>query len=136
MGVGTVAARESETDTLHVQVGVRAPAFQEPQDSPARPPRHDVPLSPIVIEEVGPITPETGVGDILLGSIALVAAILVAGLLLGTLGGVLRVYIFHRLGYGGPDTHEADHIRLAIGRDEAPAPAPPSGPPPPPPTKT
>jgi hypothetical protein len=85
----------------------------------ASPGRRDVPLTSIVADdpkELGPVTPQTGVADVLLGSIALIAAILVAGLVLGLAGGALRVYILHKLGFGGPEVDEADHIRLAIGR--------------------
>ena len=78
----------------------------------------DVPLTTIVGEEVGPPTPETGVADVLLGSIALVGALLLASLLLGGLVGAALVYVKHRLGYGGPDRDRAEHVALDIGRRE------------------
>lgn len=88
-------------------------------DDPTVVPR-DVPLTSIVVEDIGPPTPETGVADVLLGSVALVGALLVASLLMGGLVGAAIVYIKHRLGYGGPEVDEREHVRLAIGRDEPP----------------
>lgn len=83
-----------------------------------RPIPDNVPLTSIAGEEVGPPTPETGVADVLLGSIALVGALLLASLLLGGLVGAALVYVKHRLGYGGPDRDRDEHVRLDIGRKE------------------
>lgn len=80
----------------------------------------DVPLTSLAIEEVGPVTPDTGVADVLLGSIALVAAMLAASLVTGALVGALLVYVKHRLGFGGPDTDADAHVSLAIGKDDRP----------------
>lgn len=88
-------------------------------DDPTVVPR-DVPLTSIVVEDIGPPTPETGVADVLLGSIALVGALLIASLVLGGFVGAALVYVKHRLGYGGPEVDEREHVRLAIGRDEPP----------------
>lgn len=77
----------------------------------------DVPLSSIAVEQVGPVTPETSVADVLLGSIALVAALIVASLLVGGLVGAVRVYVKHRLGFGGPESDSEEHVGLQIGRD-------------------
>ena len=103
------------------QEPARRPPPTDKDQPPAKDrPLRDVPLTPIVVEEVGPVTPETGVGDVLLGAIGLVVVLILAALVLGAAGGALRVYILHRLGYGGPEVDEADHIRLAIGRDGEP----------------
>lgn len=80
----------------------------------------DVPLTSIVVEDVGPVTPETGVADVLLGSIALVGAMLLGSLVVGALVGAALVYVKHRLGYGGPDAERDEHITLAVGRDTRP----------------
>ena len=62
--------------------------------------------------EVGPVTPSTGVADVLLGSIGIVVVAVVGSLLLGAvLGGVL-VLLKHRLGWGGPDKDAENHITL------------------------
>lgn len=114
------ASRETSATTDQDEQPAREQSPREEQPRIGAPAgRRDVPLTSVVVEEpkeLGPVTPETGVADVLLGSIALIAAILVAGLVLGLAGGALRVYILHTLGFGGPDVDEADHIRLAIGR--------------------
>lgn len=87
--------------------------------TPGRPPQ-EVPLMSIGQDEpagmrveVGPVTPSTGVADVLLGSIGLVVVVVVAALVLGAvLGGVL-VLVKHRLGWGGPDRDAEQHITLA-----------------------
>jgi hypothetical protein len=62
--------------------------------------------------EVGPITPSTGVADVLLGSIGIVVVAVVGSVLLGAvLGGVL-VLVKHRLGWGGPDKDAENHLTL------------------------
>lgn len=86
--------------------------------TPGVPPR-DVPLMSIRKDEpagtrveVGPITPSTGVADVLMGSIGIVVVAVVGSLLLGAvLGGVL-VLLKHRLGWGGPDKDAENHITL------------------------
>ena len=82
---------------------------------PGQAPR-DVPLMAIQKDEprvqVGPITPETGVADILLGSLGLVAVVVIASLILGVLVGGLLVFLKHRLGWGGPDKDAQEHISL------------------------
>lgn len=83
-----------------------------------RPIPDNVPLTSIAAAEVGSPTPETGVADVLLGSIALVGALLLASLLLGGLVGAALVYVKHRLGYGGPDKDRDEHVSLNIGRRE------------------
>jgi len=95
-----------------------APAPRMPAPTDPRPMPPEVPLSSIVVEDIGPVTPDTGVADVLLGSIALVGAMLLGSLLLGAVVGVLLVYVKHRLGFGGPDTDREDHVSLSIGRDE------------------
>jgi hypothetical protein len=97
-------------DTVVIEV---PPSVIDPRPIP-----DNVPLTTIVGEEVGPPTPETGVADVLLGSIALVGALLLASLLLGGLVGAALVYVKHRLGYGGPDRDRAEHVALGIGRRE------------------
>lgn len=82
---------------------------------PGEAPR-DVPLMSIGKDEprveVGPVTPETGVADVLLGSIGIVAVAVIGSLILGAvLGGVL-VFLKHKLGWGGPDKDADDHISL------------------------
>jgi hypothetical protein len=62
--------------------------------------------------EVGPITPETGVADVLLGSIGLVAVIVLASLVLGAIVGGVLVFLKHRLGWGGPDKDAEEHLSL------------------------
>ncbi len=86
------------------------------------PPR-DVPLMSIGREEaagtrveVGPITPSTGVADVLLGSVGLVAVAVLASLLLGAVMGGVLVLVKHRLGWGGPDKDAEDHITLTGSR--------------------
>lgn len=87
--------------------------------TPGRPPQ-EVPLMSIGKDEpagtrveVGPVTPSTGVADVLLGSIGLVVVAVVGALVLGAvLGGVL-VLVKHRLGWGGPDKDAEQHITLA-----------------------
>ncbi len=84
---------------------------------PGAPPR-DVPLMSIqqdrdeVRVEVGPISRETGVADVLLGSIGLVAVIVLASLVAGVIVGALVVFLKHRLGWGGPDKDAEDHISI------------------------
>ena len=97
----------------------RTPA--PPADADPRPLPEDVPLSSIVIEDVGPVTPETGVADVLLGSIALVGALLLASLLVGGLVGAGLVYVKHRLGYGGPDSDSRKHVTLRAARHDPPS---------------
>lgn len=102
-------------------VSPAGPAPQRPDDLPPVP--RDVPLTSIVVEEVGPVTPDTGVADVLLGSIALVGALLLASLVVGGLVGAVLVYVKHRLGFGGPDADRDAHVSLAIGRDDEPPPS-------------
>lgn len=101
----------------------RPPPRPAPPDEDPRPLPSDVPLSSIVVEDVGPVTPETGVADVLLGSIALVGALLVASLVVGVLVGTALVYVKHKLGYGGPEADRAQHVELAIGRNKPQPPA-------------
>ncbi len=91
-----------------------------PKDADPRPVPHDVPLTSIAVEDVGPVTPDTGVADVLLGSIALVGALLLASLLVGGMVGAALVYVKHRLGYGGPDADSRQHVTLRGSRDETP----------------
>lgn len=66
--------------------------------------------------EVGPLTPETGVADVLLGSLGLVAVIVLASLVVGALVGGVLVFLKHRLGWRGPDRDAEDH--LSVTRSE------------------
>lgn len=61
---------------------------------------------------VGPVTPETGVADVLLGSIGIVAVAVIGSLVLGAILGGVLVFLKHRLGWGGPDKDADDHISL------------------------
>ncbi len=96
---------------------------QAPSDARVAPPAgdtplpKDIPLTSIAVEQVGPVTPETSVADVLLGSLALVAALIVASLLVGGLVGAVRVYVKHRLGFGGPEADREEHVALEIGKD-------------------
>lgn len=82
-------------------------------------PPQDVPLMAIGKDEpagtrvqVGPITPDLGVPDVLLGSIGIVAVAVIGSLVLGAVLGGLLVLVKHRLGWGGPDKDAEDHITL------------------------
>ena len=111
-----------------------APAKDNPATQPAMPPGppagtgilrapgvppQEVPLMSISKDEptgtrvqVGPITPSTGVADVLMGSIGIVAVAIIGSVLLGAvLGGVL-VLVKHRLGWGGPDKDAEQHLTL------------------------
>lgn len=83
--------------------------------APGAPPR-DVPLMSIQKDEprveVGPVTPETGVADILLGSLGIVAVAVIGSLILGAILGGVLVLLKHRLGWGGPDADADEHISL------------------------
>ena len=83
--------------------------------APGRPDR-EVPLMSIQKDEprieVGPITRETGVADVLLGSIGIVAVAVIGSLILGAVLGAVLVFVKHRLGWGGPDRDSEDHISL------------------------
>jgi hypothetical protein len=83
--------------------------------APGAPPR-EVPLMAIQKDEprieIGPVSKETGVADILLGSLGLVAVAVIGSLILGAvLGGVL-VFLKHRLGWGGPEKDAEDHLSI------------------------
>lgn len=92
-----------------------APAGTGTLRRPGEAPR-DVPLMSIRRDEprvvVGPITPETGVADVLLGSIGIVAVAVIGSLILGAILGGVLVFLKHRLGWGGPDKDADDHISL------------------------
>jgi hypothetical protein len=79
-------------------------------------PDRDVPLMSIQKDEprvqVGPVTKETGVADVLLGSLGIVAVAVIGSLILGAVLGVILVYVKHRLGWGGPDKDADEHISL------------------------
>lgn len=104
-----------ETTTPQNEAGARPDATEQPRPQPV--PR-DVPMTSIAVEDVGPVTPDTGVADVLLGSIALVGALIVASLLVGGLTGAVLVYVKHRLGFGGPQADLDQHVVLNIGRDK------------------
>ena len=88
---------------------LRAPGVP-PQEVPLMSIRKDEPAGTRV--QVGPITPSTGVADVLLGSIGIVVVAIIGSVLLGAvLGGVL-VLLKHRLGWGGPEKDAANHISL------------------------
>ncbi len=78
----------------------------------------DVPLMSIQKDrdvtrvEVGPLTREKGVADVLLGSVGLVVVIVAIALVVGALAGGLLVLVKHRLGWGGPDKDAEDHISI------------------------
>ena len=76
----------------------------------------DVPLMAIQKDEprvqVGPVTRETGVPDILLGSLGIVAVAVIGSLILGAILGGVLVLVKHRLGWGGPDSDADEHISL------------------------
>ncbi len=84
---------------------------------PGQAPR-DVPLMSIQEErdeprvQVGPVSRETGVADVLLGSVALVMLIVALALVVGAIVGGLLVFVKHRLGWGGPDRDADDHISI------------------------
>jgi hypothetical protein len=123
-----------QADPAKAQRRAEEPARDHPAVQPALPPGEpagtgvlrvpgetprDVPLMSIQQDrpdqqrvEVGPITPETGVADVLLGSIGLVAVIVIASLILGAIVGGVLVLLKHRLGWGGPDRDADDHISL------------------------
>jgi hypothetical protein len=123
-----------KADPAKAQPRADEPAGDHPALQPALPPGEpagtgvlrvpgeaprDVPLMSIQQDrpdqqrvEVGPITPETGVADVLLGSIGLVAVIVLASLILGAIVGGVLVFLKHRLGWGGPDKDADDHISL------------------------
>ena len=92
-----------------------APAGTGTLRQPGEAPR-DVPLMSIRKDEprveVGPVTPETGVADVLLGSIGIVAVAVIGSLILGVLLGGVLVFLKHKLGWGGPDKDADDHISL------------------------
>lgn len=79
-------------------------------------PDRDVPLMSIQKDEprvqVGPVTKETGVADVLLGSLGIVAVAVIGSLILGAVLGVVLVFVKHRLGWGGPDQDDKEHISL------------------------
>ena len=79
----------------------------------------DVPLMSIQKDEprlqVGPVTKETGVADVLLGSLGIVAVAVIGSLILGAVLGAVLVFVKHRLGWGGPDKDSEDHISLREG---------------------
>jgi len=88
---------------------LRAPGVP-PQEVPLMSIRKEEPAGTRV--EVGPITPSTGVADVLMGSIGIVAVAIIGSVLLGAvLGGVL-VLVKHRLGWGGPDKDAEQHLTL------------------------
>ena len=62
--------------------------------------------------QVGPVTPSTGVADVLMGSIGIVFIAVVVSALLGAMLGGLLVLVKHRLGWGGPDKDAEQHISL------------------------
>lgn len=82
---------------------------------PGEAPR-DVPLMSIRKDEprvqVGPLSKDTGVADVLMGSLGIVAVAVIGALILGALLGALLVFVKHRLGWGGPDRDAEDHITL------------------------
>jgi hypothetical protein len=90
--------------------GVLRVPGEAPRDVPLMSIQQDRPDQQRV--EVGPITPETGVADVLLGSIGLVAVMLIASLVLGAIVGGVLVFLKHRLGWGGPDKDADQHISL------------------------
>lgn len=90
--------------------GVLRVPGEAPRDVPLMSIQKDRPDGPRV--EVGPITPETGVADVLLGSLGLVAVIVIASLILGAIVGGVLVLLKHRLGWRGPDKDADDHISL------------------------
>lgn len=98
------------------------PTPRPPAGPDTEPVPSDVPLSAIVVEDVGPVTPDTGVADVLLGSVALVGALIIASLVVGAVVGAALVYVKHKLGYGGPEADREQHVELAIGREQAPPP--------------
>lgn len=97
------------------QAPPRPPAERQPP-SDGRPAPQDTPLASIATEdtraEVGPVTPETSVADVLLGSIGLVGALIVGSVILGVALGAVLVFFKHRLGWGGPDKDTEDHVSL------------------------
>lgn len=133
-----MAARQAPPGTPPVQpAGKDAPALPPPPRDPTAPtevlpgspagkgilrapdgtPR-EVPLMSIRKDApgdrvaVGPVTPDTGVADVLLGSLGIVAVAVIAALVLGAIMGAVLVFVKHRLGWGGPDRDEQDHISL------------------------
>lgn len=103
---------------------MQEPSPQEPArpaDADPRPLPGDVPLTSIVVEDVGPVTPDTGVADVLLGSVALVVALLLASLVIGGVVGAGLVYVKHKLGYGGPDADSREHVTLRDTRHDPPS---------------
>jgi hypothetical protein len=71
----------------------QAPATP-PASQPAAPPRPATPAQPItVVQIVEKPTRETSVGDILLGSVGLVAFVLMAAMLVGLLAGWFFIFV-------------------------------------------
>lgn len=65
---------------------------------------------------VPPVTKEVGVPDILLGSLGIVAVVVLGALVLGAVLGGILVLLKHRLGFGGPDHDREDHISITADR--------------------
>jgi hypothetical protein len=53
------------------------------------------PVTPVIIEEVGPPTPQVGVADVLIGSFGIVGLMLLAALIGGLVVGALFVLLKH-----------------------------------------
>lgn len=103
------------TDPTSPTVVPGTPAGTGTLQRPGEAPR-DVPLMSIRKEEprvaVGPVSPETGVDDVLLGSLGIVAVAVIGSLILGAVLGGILVFLKHKLGWGGPDKDADDHISL------------------------
>jgi hypothetical protein len=94
---------------------LRAPGVP-PQEVPLMSIRKEEPAGTRV--EVGPITPSTGVADVLMGSIGIVVVAIIASLILGAVLGGILVLLKHRLGWGGPDKDAEQHVTL-LDRDNS-----------------
>ncbi|BCS33599.1 hypothetical protein TBR22_A28260 [Luteitalea sp. TBR-22] len=109
------ATQESVPPPRETASPTGTPAGKGTLRRPGEAPR-DVPLMSIQKDEVrvqvGPVTQGTGVADVLLGSLGIVAVAVIAALVLGALLGAVLVFVKHRLGWGGPERDAEDHISL------------------------
>jgi hypothetical protein len=114
-GTQDPAAPQQPRDPTALTIAPDSPAGTGTLRRPGEAPR-EVPLMSIRKDEprvqVGPLTPDTGVADVLVGSLGIVAVAVIGALVLGAVLGAVLVFFKHRLGWGGPDRDAEDHISL------------------------
>ena len=66
----------------------------QPPQEPLPPETPTFPIAPTIVEQVDAFTPEIGVGELILGTVGLLGAIILASLLAGVLAG--GIYIWWR----------------------------------------